>query len=221
MMLSTESSLLPDKVFHVFDSSVLFAMAAPSEYGPCLKSRIDPVMIGIGPIEAGVNLTADLARRARNDDAPSLVVSLGSAGSRTLPQTGIFQVAAISYRDMDVSPLGFEKGCTPLLDLPAVVPLPYRIPGIPEATLSTGANIVSGAGYDGIGADMVDMETYAVWRACQKFSVPMIGLRGISDSKAALTHITDWTEYLHVIDEKLAHALDHLKQALAEGLVPA
>lgn len=205
----------------VFDSSVLFAMAAPSEYGPCLKARITPVMIGIGPVEAGVNLTAELARRARNANMPSLVVSLGSAGSRTLPQTGIFQVSAISYRDMDVSPLGFEKGRTPLLDLPAVIPLPHRIPGIAEATLSTGANIVSGTGYDGIDADMVDMETYAVWRACQKFAVPMIGLRGISDGKAALTHIADWTEYLHVIDGKLAQALDHLKQALVKGLVPA
>ncbi|WP_205738494.1 hypothetical protein [Billgrantia endophytica] len=29
------------------------------------------------------------------------------------------------------------------LDLPATVPLPLRIPGIGEATLSTGANIVS------------------------------------------------------------------------------
>ena len=203
----------------MFDSSVLFAMAAPAEYGPRLKARIAPIMIGIGPVEAGVNLTAELARRAANDDLPTLVVSLGSAGSRTLPQTGIFQVTAISYRDMDVSPLGFEKGCTPLLDLPAVVPLPHRIPGIAEATLSTGANIVSGAGYDGIGADMVDMETYAVWRACQKFGVPMVGLRGISDGTEELTHITDWTDYLHVIDEKLADALEHVRQALDGGII--
>jgi adenosylhomocysteine nucleosidase len=47
--------------------------------------------------------------------------------------------------------------------------------------------------------------------------VPVLGLRGISDGKAELNHIDDWTEYLHVIDEKLAHAVDRLEQAIASG----
>ena len=105
---------------------------------------------------------------------------------------------------MDASPLGFEKGATPFLDLPVTVPLPFRIPGIKEATLSTGGAIITGAAYDAIAADMVDMETFACLRACQLFGVPLIGLRGISDGAADLRHVGDWTEYLHVIDEKLA-----------------
>ena len=51
---------------------------------------------------------------------------------------------------------------------------------------------------------MVDMETFAVLRACQRFDVPLIALRGISDGAAELGHINDWTQYLHIIDEKLA-----------------
>jgi adenosylhomocysteine nucleosidase len=74
----------------------------------------------------------------------------------------------------------------------------------PSARLSTGANIVSGEAYARIDAEMVDMETFAVVRAASLFSVPVIGLRGISDGKAELNHIDDWTEYLHIIDEKLA-----------------
>ena len=35
---------------------------------------------------------------------------------------------------------------------------------------------------------MVDMETFAVLRACQFFGVPLIGLRGISDGAAELSH---------------------------------
>lgn len=189
-------------------SSILFAMAADQEYGPGLKARIRPVMIGVGPVEAAVNLTAELATRAHRGELPKLVVSLGSAGSRKLRHCEVYQVTSIAYRDIDASPLGFAKGTTPLLDLPAVIPLPLRIAGVPEASLSTGGNIVSGAAYDLIDADMVDMETFAVWRACQKFSVPMIGLRGISDGKAEITHIGDWTEYLHIIDEKLAVLVD-------------
>jgi adenosylhomocysteine nucleosidase len=92
--------------------------------------------------------------------------------------------------------------------------LPYRIPGIAEARLSTGANVVSGVAYDAIDADMVDMETYAILRVCQKFDVPLIGLRGISDGKEELKKLSDWTAYLHVIDEKLADAVGKLRKAL-------
>jgi len=60
----------------------------------------------------------------------------------------------------------------------------------------------------------VEMETFAVLRACQTFHVPLIGLRGISDGKAELKHVGDWTEYLHVIDERLAEAVDALEKAL-------
>jgi adenosylhomocysteine nucleosidase len=204
---------------HVAEKSVLYVMAADAEYGPHLRQRIAPLMTGVGPVEAAVVLGAQLARLDATGNLPSLVVSLGSAGSRSLEQTGIYQASCVSYRDMDASPLGFEKGATPFLDLPVIVPLPLRVPDIAEATLSTGAGIVSGAGYEAVAADMVDMETFAVLRACQLFSVPLIGLRGISDGAAELSHVGDWTEYLHVIDEKLADAVDRLEAAIGAGLL--
>ena len=194
---------------------ILYVMAAASEYGPHLKARIAPLMTGIGPVEAAVQLTLALCHLEAEGSLPDHVVSLGSAGSATLDRTGIYQASSVSYRDMDASPIGFTKGATPFLDLPAEVRLPFIVPGIPAARLSTGANIVSGAAYADIDADMVDMETYAELRACQAFNVPLIGLRGISDGKAELTHIGDWTEYLSVIDEKLAAAVDVLEAAVA------
>jgi adenosylhomocysteine nucleosidase len=199
---------------------VLYVMAVDAEYGPHLKGRIKPLMTGVGPVEAAVVLTRTLAELAAERTLPDLVVSLGSAGAATLEQTEVYQAVSVGYRDMDASPLGFEKGATPFLDLPAVVPLPLRIPGVPEARLSTGANIVSGAAYETIDADMVEMETFAVLRACQSFGIPLIALRGISDGKAELKHVTDWTEYLHVIDEKLASVIDRLENAVSSGVIP-
>jgi len=196
------------------DRSILYVMAAEAEYGPHLRQRFSPLITGVGPVEAAVVVSASLASAGRR---PDCILSLGSAGSRTLEQTGIYQASSVSYRDMDASPLGFEKGRTPFLDLPAVLALPCVSDAIPRASLSTGANIVSGVAYDGINADMVDMETFAVLRAAARFDVPVLGLRGISDGKAELNHIDDWTEYLHVIDEKLAHAVDRLEQAIASG----
>ena len=199
--------------------SVLFVMAVEAEYGPHLKKLFTPLMTGVGPVEAGVRLGAALATLKAGGTLPDLVVSLGSAGSRGLEQTEIYQAVSVSYRDMDASPLGFEKGATPFLDLPVTVPLPFVIPGIKTAALSTGGAIVSGAAYGAIDADMVDMETFACLRACQLFGVPLIGLRGISDGAADLRHVNDWTEYLHVIDEKLAAAVGLLEQAIGSGAI--
>jgi adenosylhomocysteine nucleosidase len=193
--------------------SILYLMAAPVEYGPHLQKRIQPVMIGVGPVEAAVNTTRALADR--QGSLPKLVVSLGSAGSRSLEHCGVYQAVSVSYRDMDASPLGFPQGITPLLDLPATLPLAPLVPGLKPATLSTGANVVSGAGYDRVAEDMVDMETFAVLRACQSFGVPLLALRGISDGKAELTGLASWTEYLHVIDEKLAEAVDLIEANFA------
>lgn len=198
---------------------VLPVMAAPAEYGAHLKARIDPLMTGIGPVEAAVSLAATLARLAGKEELPDLIVSLGSCGSRTLDHAAVYQVSSVSYRDMDASALGFPKGVTPLSGLPAVLPLPCPIPGVPCATLSTGANVVSGAAYAAIEADMVDMETWALVRAAQTPGVPLVALRGVSDGRTELMALEDWTGTLHLIDEHLATAWDRLTRVLeAEGL---
>jgi adenosylhomocysteine nucleosidase len=197
--------------------SALAVMATEHEYGPHLKARIEPVITGVGPVEAAVSTAAALSALSHKGKLPDLVLTLGSAGSRKLEHAEVYQVASVAYRDMDCSPLGFEPGLTPFLDGPAVIEIPHRIPGIPAATLSSGANIVTGAAYDSIAADMVDMESYSVLRAAHSFRLPMIGLRGISDGRGELTGLHDWTEYLHVVDEKLARALDTLTSHAASG----
>lgn len=195
-------------------------MAADAEYGDRLKTLFTPLMIGVGPVEASISLTRALAGMKAAGGLPDLVVSLGSAGSRRLKRTEVYQVTAVTYRDMDASAFGFPVGVTPFLDLPAIQALPIRIPGVKEATISTGARIVAGGeGFAAIAEDMVDMETFACLRVCQTFGVPLVGLRGISDGDGDVDHIDDWLEYLHVIDEKLAHAVGKLEAAIAGGAV--
>jgi adenosylhomocysteine nucleosidase len=192
-------------------------MATELEYGPELKSRITPLITGVGPVEAAVSLTERLTRLDADDKLPLLVVSLGSAGSAQLEQCGLYQASEVSWRDMDATAIGFERGVVPFLDLPATLKLGPFVPGIPMATLSTGANIVSGQAYDDILEHMVDMETYAVLRACQNFGLPMIALRGISDGDQELGALADWTQYLGIIDVKLAEAVDRLEAAVSDG----
>lgn len=196
---------------------VLFVMAAEAEYGPALRDRITPLMTGIGPVESAIVTASALMMLRATDSLPELVVSLGSAGSRVLQQAQVYQVSSVAYRDMDASALGFPKGVTPLLDQPPQISLPHQLDNFPSASLASGASVVSGAAYDLIAADMVDMETFAVLRACQSNGVPMIGLRGISDGVSELSQLSDWTQYLHLVDERLADAVDQIAEALRAG----
>lgn len=195
--------------------TILYLMAAKAEFGPHLAARIRPVMIGIGPVEAAVSTTMALIER--RDNLPKLVVCLGSGGSNRLEQLGVYQAISVAYRDMDASALGFPKGVTPLTDLPPTLNLVPPVAGLVPATLSTGANVVTGRAYDAVAEDMVDMETFAVKRACQNFGVPLLGLRGISDGAETVSRIEDWTQYLHIVDERLAEAVDIVEAAYAAG----
>jgi adenosylhomocysteine nucleosidase len=198
------------KIVEVGNRRFLFIMAVEAEYGPELRRRFEPLFTGVGPVEAAVVASAALAGLAADNRMPDIVVSLGSAGSAKLQQAEVYQVSGVSYRDMDASALGFARGLTPFLDLPAELELLAPLLDVPAKRLSTGANIVSGAAYAAIDSDMVDMETFSIARACMRHKLPLIGLRGISDGAAELTHIGDWTAYLHIIDAKLALVVDQL-----------
>ena len=193
---------------------VLFVMAVGQEYGAQLSARFRPLFAGVGPIEAALATGVALASLAV--ELPDLVVSLGSAGSRRCELGTVRQVSAVSWRDMDATRLGFARGVTPFLDRPATEPLPAPL-SLPVATLATGSTIVGGDDYAAIDADLVDMETYAVLRACQRFGVPLIGLRGVSDGPGELVGVEGWTALLAHLDERLAAAVDELAEVLAGG----
>ncbi|MEZ5939330.1 MAG: 5'-methylthioadenosine/S-adenosylhomocysteine nucleosidase [Hyphomonadaceae bacterium] len=214
-MMARQLAYLPVK--RVSGKSIAYVMALSAEYGEHLKRRLTPLMTGVGPVEAGIVFAEAMTNACKNSAMPDLVVSLGSAGSQVLEQTAVYQAKSVRWRDMDASALGFEKGETPFLDLPPVLDLPLEIPDVPAVRLSTGANVVSGAGYQGLDADMVDMETFALKRVCQRFDVPLIALRGISDGAADLHYLEDWTQYLHIVDEKLAAVIDKLEAWVASG----
>ena len=199
---------------------ILFVMAAEPEYGEHLKKRFVPLVTGVGPVEAAITLTANLGQLAAAGKLPDLIVSLGSAASRVLDEGEVYQVSDVCYRDMDASALCFEKGVTPFLDRPASIVLPYVIPGLPRASLSSGGNVVSGFAFDSIVAQMVDMETYSVMRVAERFAIPVIGLRGITQGRADVAGMSQWTGGLAELDKHLTDAVDKLASAIEGDAIP-
>jgi adenosylhomocysteine nucleosidase len=191
---------------------LLYVMATEQEYTPALQEKISPLITGVGPVEAGVSLAAALGELRMRGEPPHIVVALGSAGSARLEHLGVYQASSVRYRDMDCSPIGFERWLTPFLDEPIDLPLEPHIPGLPCATLSSGAKIISGGAYADAGADMVDMETYAYARAARKFGCQAISLRGISDGRAPLEGYADWADTLEALGGKLAQAIETISE---------
>ena len=190
---------------------IQFLMATEAEYLDHLRARITPEIVGVGPVEAAANTMRILLERPNR---PDYVFLLGSAGSATLAQGEVYLASTVSYRDMDASALGFEKGKTPFVDEPAEIVLQPQFASVPQARLSTGADIVLTEQFAAIDADMVDMESFAVKRVCQMLDVPLVVLRGISDGPEELKKFDDWTKLLPTVDKNLATALDVILQQL-------
>src|SRR5690606_17845715 len=84
----------------VAGNRLLYVLAADAEYGRHLAKLFTPLMIGVGPVEAAVNLTCSVTHLKLVGETPDLVISLGPAGSAKLPQAEVYQVSSVAYRDM-------------------------------------------------------------------------------------------------------------------------
>lgn len=198
---------------------VLFVVPTAHEYTPSLQARISPLITGVGPVESAIGLATALTRLEAKNEKPDLIVSFGSAGSRDLDHARVYQNTSVHYHDMDCTALGFPLWETPFLNAPSIIKLGLLIPGLPTATLASGARIINGADYDKLGAQMVEMETYSYARVAHQMGVPLISLRGVSDGKSELAQLTDWTHTLEEIGDNLCAAFDLMEAALKSGAI--
>ncbi len=154
---------------------------------------------GIGKVNAAYALTSYLQK-----NKPSIVINMGTAGSRKHKGGSIISCTSFIQRDMDVTALGFEKYKTPFSSDPVVINHGVPAKGFPEGLCGSGDNFDATAGADHF--DAVDMEGYALALICQREKIPFMCLKYISDGADGNAH-ADWNEALHVTAEKLKEAL--------------
>src|SRR3954469_2164748 len=143
----------------------LLVMALPQESrGQLERSGAHVLYTGVGKINAAATLARRLAELRCAGSTPSLVVNLGTAGSRAIAAHALVACNRFSQRDMDVSGLGFARGVTPFDPTPPLIESPVVFAHLPQKHCSTADSFATHR--HEIDGDVVDMEAFALARVC-------------------------------------------------------
>ncbi len=130
------------------------------------RAGVPVLYTGLGKVNAALALGTRLAAyRAARQPLP-LVLNFGSAGSRCFPTGSLVACARFVQRDMDVSGLGYALGVTPFEADGAELAFPEVFHGLPHGVCGTGDSFETGP--PRLACDLVDMEAYALAKACHR-----------------------------------------------------
>lgn len=158
-------------------------LIAIKEEAPDLALLPHVFCTGVGKVNAALT-----AARLIEKHRPKRVWNFGTAGGITVG-SGIHECTHFVQRDMDVAPLGFSLGQTPYEE--------HIILALGEGglTCSSGDSFVTDPNLS-IPADLVDMEAYALAKACAHTSTLFTCYKFISDRADDGSH-SDWSENVH------------------------
>jgi adenosylhomocysteine nucleosidase len=176
-------------------SATLVVIALHGEAAGVFEAAGVPVLYcGVGKVNAAIALTRELARYAIENRGMPLVLNFGSAGSRSHPHGTLVGCHEFVQRDMDVSGLGFERGTTPFDAAPAVLRFEPVFGNLPAAACASGDSFATGAME--VSSGVVDMEGYALAKACWAHGAPFACAKYVSDG-ADHSAAEDWQRNMH------------------------
>ena len=179
------------------NADVALMMALPNESkGLFEQAGIEVHYSGIGKINAAFK-----AFEVIQKTGCKTLINLGSAGSSHFDAHSLVEVITFVQRDMDVSPLGFAVGVTPMdEDIPAEIHVQPHFEHLPKGICGTGDSFETGQ--PKVSCNLVDMEAYALAKVCQKLGVRLISVKYITDGANDTAHL-DWEENLLLGAQKL------------------
>jgi adenosylhomocysteine nucleosidase len=169
-------------------------LIALKEEAPDMASSIKVFFTGVGKVNAAM-AAAEIITKYR----PNRVINFGTVGGITV-KSGLHQVTKFVQRDMLCCELGSKPGQTPFED---GVVLDFG----EGLTCSTGDNFVTDSNLQ-IPADVVDMEAYAIAKACKKHNIEFLCYKFVSDG-ANKDSSNDWQS---MVSQGQTYYLDKLKE---------
>ncbi len=180
---------------------VVFALRMESA-GVFEAAKVPVLYCGVGKVNAAIALTRELARYAQRGQAMPRVINFGSAGSRLHPAGTLLACHEFVQRDMDVSGLGFDLGVTPFDEAPACLRFEPVFGHLPAAVCGSGDSFATGV--TGMACDVIDMEAYALAKACWQEKAGFACAKYVTDG-ADHSAAEDWRRNLHKAAEDFLH----------------
>lgn len=156
---------------------------ALEQEAPALTAHPDVFFCGVGKINAAI-AAAQLIERHK----PRRVINFGTAGGITVG-TGLHQATRFVQRDMQCRELGFLPGQTPYDIRPVVLDMAGS-----GLICSTGDNFVTDRNLE-IAVDLVDMESYAIAKACDAAGIEFLCYKFVTD-QANPDAYQDWNQMI-------------------------
>ena len=180
-------------------------MALPNESKGLFEAQgIDVHYSGIGKVNAAFK-----AFEVIQNTGCKTLLNLGTAGSSHFDAHALVEVSQFVQRDMDVSPLGFDVGLTPMdQHFPGAIELEPFFDHLPKGICGTGDSFETGQ--PKVPCQLVDMEGYALAKVCKKLGVRLISVKYITDGANDTAHL-DWEENLLSGAQKLLFLYQMLK----------
>jgi adenosylhomocysteine nucleosidase len=183
-------------------SDIQIIIALPAETQGLFDQKNIPVhYCGIGKINATFKTTEIILKTGCKH-----ILNLGTAGSHRFATHSLIECKAFLQRDMDLSPLGFPTGETPMDDIKGRIEVPTWMT-LPTGVCGTGDRFEVGP--PKLDCDLVDMEAYAIAKVCKKLGVGLTSLKYITDGSDDQAH-KDWYENLKPASRKLFEAYEQL-----------
>ncbi|OTG63806.1 5'-nucleosidase [Acinetobacter silvestris] len=172
-------------------------MALPNESkGLFEQEHINVHYSGIGKVNAAFK-AFDVIQKT----GCKTLLNLGTAGSSRFNAHELVEVSRFVQRDMDVSPLGFAVGVTPMdHDYPSGIDLEPYFKHLPQGICGTGDSFETGI--PKVDCNLVDMEGYAIAKVCKKLGVRLVSVKYITDGANDTAHL-DWEANLLLGAQKL------------------
>ncbi len=133
------------------------------------------------------------------------------AGSLHFNAHELVEVSTFVQRDMDVSPLGFAVGVTPMdEDHPGRNSFAVLFSAFASRVfVGTGDSFETGL--PKVPCHLVDMEGYAMAKVCKKLGVRFVSVKYITDGANETAHL-DWEENLLLGAQKLSELYQTIKE---------
>jgi adenosylhomocysteine nucleosidase len=177
-------------------SDVQVIVALPMETQGLFEAQNIPVHYsGIGKVNAAFKATEVILKTGCKH-----ILNLGTAGSHRFPTHTTLECRAFVQRDLDLSPLGFPLGETPMDEIKGRIEVATFLPDLPQGVCGTGDRFEIGPPV--LECDFVDMEAYAIAKVCKKLNVGFTAIKYITDGSDDQAH-KDWFENLKPASRKL------------------